>query len=57
MARTSVLLFYGFNDTAYNYLPASLTDDGCLIIYTAATASTAATVDSKTDGCDKGSNT
>jgi MSHA pilin protein MshA len=49
---TSVIRFYGFVDTAFDYSDSPLSDTGCLIVYTEATSATSpATVETSTGGC------
>jgi len=50
-ANTSVIKFYSFDDTNFDYTP-NAGDLGCLVLYTQATnASTPATITSFTGGC------
>lgn len=49
---TSVIRFYSFVDTSFDYSDDPLPTDGCLVLYTEATdANTPATVESSTGGC------
>jgi MSHA pilin protein MshA len=49
---TSVIKFYGFDDSTFDYSASPLSDTGCLIVYSEATSATVpATVIASTGGC------
>jgi MSHA pilin protein MshA len=48
---TSVIKFYGFDDSTFDYSASPLSDTGCLIVYSEATSAVPATVVASTGGC------